>query len=228
MPKRLPCSVLRIFHGLAETSSEAVGIRAWADRYGLLAAAARALQRPKPVQRAPSPLALFTDARLAELNQRLAAEPFRGLALACPFTPNVFRQPSTFAALERYTSWVTDGLLPEVRKTLALLGGPSAISASTACRSAVAAVARSGFCGGRRRSVPWARCKARSARTSSIPTWLGSRKRSSAWGRARSASRRRRGIPNGPRVNVSSEHLRARQLDKATLARRVARPALPA
>jgi enterochelin esterase-like enzyme len=69
----------------------------------------------------------LTDARLGEINAGLAREPFRGLAVACPFTPNVFKQPSTPAALDRYATWVTDGLLPEVRAALGLGAGPEAI-----------------------------------------------------------------------------------------------------
>jgi hypothetical protein len=117
--------VVVLFHGLAETSSESIGIRAWADRYGLVAAASR-LQNP-PVTRTMTMPVLLTDARLAELNRSLAAEPYGGVAVACPYTPNVFRQPSTPLSLDRYSAWIVDGLLPEIRKTLPLPDGPSAV-----------------------------------------------------------------------------------------------------
>jgi hypothetical protein len=117
--------VVVLFHGLAETSSEPVGIRAWADRYGLIAAASR-LAHP-PVERTVTQPVLLTDQRLSELNQSLAAAPYRGVAVACPYTPNVFRQPSTPMALDRYSAWLVDGVLPEIRKILPLADGPSAI-----------------------------------------------------------------------------------------------------
>lgn len=117
--------LLVLFHGLAETSSEAIGIRAWADRYGLVAAAER-LAHP-PVTRTVTTPVLLTDERLAELDAALASEPFRGVAVACPYTPNVFRQPSTPAALDRYTDWIADGVLPEARKVLSLPDGARAI-----------------------------------------------------------------------------------------------------
>lgn len=117
--------VVVLLHGLAETSSEAVGIRAWADRYGLVAAATR-LVNP-PVERTVTQPVLLTDARLGELNRALAADPYRGVAVACPYTPNVFRQPSTPMALDRYAAWLADGLLPELRQSLPLPDGPSAI-----------------------------------------------------------------------------------------------------
>jgi hypothetical protein len=108
--------LLVLFHGLGETVSQSLGIRAWADRYGLLAAHAR-LSRP-PVSRTLPEVKYLTDERLVALNQALGAAPFRGLALACPFTPNVFRQPSTAAALDRYAAWIVDGLVPVVSKEL--------------------------------------------------------------------------------------------------------------
>lgn len=117
--------VVVLFHGLGETASEALGIRAWADRYGLFAAAAR-LRHP-PVVRTLPDVVFLTDERLAELNTTLAREPFRGVAIACPYTPNVFKQPSLVGALDHYASWVTDGLLPEVRSRLRLGDAPEAV-----------------------------------------------------------------------------------------------------
>lgn len=108
--------LLVLFHGRGETVSEALGIRAWADRYGLLTAHSR-LSHP-PVARTLRDAKFLTDERLAALNQELATTPFRGLALACPFTPNVYRQPSTAAALDRYAAWIVNGLLPALAREL--------------------------------------------------------------------------------------------------------------
>lgn len=117
--------LLVLFHGLGETTSEALGIRAWADRYGLLNAAAR-LASP-PVARTLKGVPLLTDARLTELNAELGHDPFHGLAVACPYTPNVFHQPSTPEALERYAAWIVEGVLPECRRRLALPAGAPAV-----------------------------------------------------------------------------------------------------
>jgi hypothetical protein len=117
--------VLVLFHGLGETTGEAIGIRAWADRYGLVAAAGR-LRRP-PVGRTLTDVTFLTDERLGEINATLARDPFRGIAVACPFTPNVFKQPSLPMALDHYATWVADGLLPEIRARLGLGTGPEAI-----------------------------------------------------------------------------------------------------
>jgi pimeloyl-ACP methyl ester carboxylesterase len=118
--------VVVLFHGLAETTSEAVGIRAWADRYGLVEAASR-LRHP-PVARSMPDAPFLTADRIAELNAALSREPFRGLAVACPYTPNVFKQPSTFGALDRYAAWIADGLLPVVRSELGLGEDPRAVA----------------------------------------------------------------------------------------------------
>jgi predicted esterase len=110
-----------LLHGLGETTSEEVGIRAWADRYGLLEAARR-LVLFSPLRSDTKPV-LVTDERCAAIEGELAARPFRGFAVACPFTPNVFRQPSGQEALDRYAGWLTDGVLPEIRRRIALPAG---------------------------------------------------------------------------------------------------------
>ncbi len=119
--------LLVLCHGLGETHSEAVGIRAWADRYGLVSAHAR-LRRP-PVVRTLKDAVYLTDERLRDLNEALARHPYEGLVVACPFTPNVFRQPSTPAALDHYAAWLADGVLPAIQRELGFAGDrpPTAI-----------------------------------------------------------------------------------------------------
>ena len=108
--------MLVLLHGLGETKSEALGIRAWADRYGLCDAHAR-LRHP-PVRRVLTDAVYLTDARLAELERELARHPFRGLAVACPYTPNVFKAGPTQAVLDRYAAWLVDRLLPALTREL--------------------------------------------------------------------------------------------------------------
>jgi len=108
--------VLLLCHGLGETSSEGLGIRAFADRYGLLSAYQRL--RSPPVARTLKDASFLTDERLATVNGALAQAPFRGFTIACPFTPNVFRQPSTPGSLDRYAAWLVDAVLPAIGKRL--------------------------------------------------------------------------------------------------------------
>lgn len=118
--KALPLLVL--FHGLGETGSEALGIRAWFDRYGLPRAYAR-LSSP-PVERILARERYLTDDRLLELNQELSARPFPDLTLVCPFTPNVFKQKPSTPFLDRYADYVEHALLPAVRAATPILAGP--------------------------------------------------------------------------------------------------------
>jgi enterochelin esterase-like enzyme len=73
------------------------------------------MRRP-PVIRTSVNQTMLVDAKLAELNASLAARPFRGLAFACPFTPNLKRRPNASAQLDAYANWVADVVIPRARK----------------------------------------------------------------------------------------------------------------
>ena len=105
--RKLPLAVL--LHGLGETTNERLGAYAWVEKYGLGSAWQR-LKRA-PIERT-STRGEWTDARLAEVNAELAARPFRGMALACPFMPN----PASPGELDAYARWIEESLLPRVRK----------------------------------------------------------------------------------------------------------------
>jgi len=103
--------VLVLLHGLGETENETLGIHAWAGRYGLVSSDARL--RSPPVS-APHPERYLPAARRDRIDRELASLPYRGFVVACPFTPNVYKAPSTHAALDRYSAWIEHGLLPAV------------------------------------------------------------------------------------------------------------------
>lgn len=115
VPRQLPQTpeLLLLLHGLGETVEQTMGARAFAERYGLLGAVAR-LTHP--------PLALvdpkhdyFGEGRLDELNQRLAAQPFRCPVLLCPFTPNTYK-PGGDEVLARFAKFVTGPLKAEAER----------------------------------------------------------------------------------------------------------------
>lgn len=110
--KRLPLLVL--LHGLGETVDEDLGIHAWGERYGLVSSYER-LSRP-PVVRTLEKARYLTDDHLATVNRTLRQRPFSGMALLCPFTPNVYKLPPTGKTLDRYADWLESVLLPAVRK----------------------------------------------------------------------------------------------------------------
>ncbi len=114
--QKLPVAVL--LHGLGETTNERLGAYAWVEKYGLGSAWQR-LKR-SPIERT-STRGEWTDERLTEVNAELAARPFRGMALVCPFMPN----PRSPAELDAYASWIDKSLLPRVRSETQVASGPS-------------------------------------------------------------------------------------------------------
>ena len=95
-------------HGLGETGDPRLGAYAWVEKYGLGSAWQR-LKRA-PVVRT-STRGEWTDARLDEVNEALAARPFRGFAMACPYMPN----PKSAAEVEAYAQWIANALIPRAR-----------------------------------------------------------------------------------------------------------------
>jgi hypothetical protein len=115
--ERAPLLVL--LHGLGETSAPDMGVFAWVERYGLASAYGR-LRRP-PLARTSRDATLLPDATLAALNTSLAAQPFRGMVIACPFTPNMPRAPNPSKAFDAYADWIADVVIPRARKEAPVL-----------------------------------------------------------------------------------------------------------
>jgi enterochelin esterase-like enzyme len=109
--ERVPLLVL--LHGLGETGDERMGVYAWVERYGLGTAYDRL--RRLPIVRT-SRRKDFTDTRLAEVNTELSQHPFRGMAIACPFTPNVHKVAHPVAALDGYARWIAEVVVPRAQR----------------------------------------------------------------------------------------------------------------
>src|SRR6185369_1578729 len=109
-----PIPLVVFLHGLGETTNERLGAYAWVEKYGLGSAWQR-LKRA-PIERT-SKRGEWTDTRLLEVNAELAARPFRGFAMACPFMPN----PRGPADLDEYAKWLERSLLPRCRKEARVL-----------------------------------------------------------------------------------------------------------
>ena len=115
VPRQLPKNpeLLWLLHGLGETTAQAVGAHAFAERYGLLSAVAR-LTHP-PLALVDPKRDYFGAGRLAELNQRLASRPFRCPVMLCPFTPNTYN-PGGDEVLARFAKFVTGPLKAEAEQ----------------------------------------------------------------------------------------------------------------
>lgn len=109
--ERVPLVVL--LHGLGEAGNPRAGAYAWTNRYGLATSYNRL--RTPPIQRTSKRLD-WSDARLGQINAELLRTPFRGLAFACPVTPNVAKLRDPGSALDRYASWLVDVIIPRARK----------------------------------------------------------------------------------------------------------------
>ncbi|MBI2389934.1 MAG: hypothetical protein HYV09_10110 [Deltaproteobacteria bacterium] len=110
--ERVP--LLIALHGLAETVDEELGAYAWVKKYGIGDGYAHA--------RAPDTITvaglgkMATEPRVTELRAELSARPFRGMVIACPYTPNIWKAgPTPDSVLDAYAPWLFDVLLPRLR-----------------------------------------------------------------------------------------------------------------
>jgi pimeloyl-ACP methyl ester carboxylesterase len=115
-----PRSLLVLLHGLGETGNELLGIHAWGDAYGLVRAYER-LRQP-PIIRNPK-LGYLSAEREKEINESMARDPFDGLTIVCPVTPNPYGGAAS-KLLDGYANWLVDVLLPTVRERLRLSSEP--------------------------------------------------------------------------------------------------------
>jgi hypothetical protein len=114
--------LLVALHGKGESTDPALGLRAWLELYGLSAAYARLLA--PPVVRTQKRRDV-TDETLARINASLAAKPFAGVAVACPFTPNLASAKDPARAQRDYADWLVDAVIPAARKLAPVGSGPS-------------------------------------------------------------------------------------------------------
>ena len=116
VPERLPSErfpVLIAMHGRGETLKGAErGARGWVDDYKLARAIGR-LRRPPLVERDFE--GFVEPARLASLNAGLGREPYGGLVVACPYTPDVLGREEPFSQAPLLARFLVDTLLPKIR-----------------------------------------------------------------------------------------------------------------
>lgn len=118
--ERLP--VLIALHGLGEAQKGPErGARGWIDDYGLLTAVER-LHAP-PLTEADMQK-LGTTAHLARVNEELAAEPYRGLVVVCPYTPDIIGTERRLDAADALGKWLVEELIPRVYRETPAIGTP--------------------------------------------------------------------------------------------------------
>ena len=114
--KDLP--VVVALHGRGELGRGLdAGARGFRDDYGLDRIDGRL--RSPPITREDL-LGFTNDARLAQINASLAASPYAGVVLACPYAPDL--RDRSVAGAEPFGRFVVEALLPKVRE---VSGSPS-------------------------------------------------------------------------------------------------------
>jgi hypothetical protein len=108
VPGRLP--LLVALHGAGETVDPRSGAHGWLDSYALGTAYRRLLAPPLS---SADLQGLVTPARLAALNDALAARLFGGLVVACPYVP---RAVGGEIAAWTFAGWLAEVLLPRLRR----------------------------------------------------------------------------------------------------------------
>lgn len=109
--ERVP--LLIALHGLAETVDEELGAYAWVKKYGIGNGYAH-LRSPETIT-LDGLGKMATPARIAELHSVLHAWSFRGMVIACPYTPNIWKvAPTPEIALDAYAPWLFDVLVPRL------------------------------------------------------------------------------------------------------------------
>lgn len=114
--------VLVALHGRGEAlKAPAEGAMGWPRDYAMV----RAIDRLRaPPLREADYEGLVDPARMAETNASLAAHPFAGVIVACPWLPDV--HPAATADIRPYSRHVLETLLPRVRRETPALTSPEA------------------------------------------------------------------------------------------------------
>ncbi|MCA9645288.1 MAG: esterase, partial [Myxococcales bacterium] len=106
-------------HGLGEArKGPAKGARGWLDDYDLAKAEARLAAPPLTTQ----DLQGFAGERLDVFNATLKEEPYRGLIVVMPYTPDILKGDRPFSLAEPLATFLVDKLLPRVYKETPAIG----------------------------------------------------------------------------------------------------------
>ena len=118
---RLP--VLVALHGRGEAlKGPEKGARGWVDDYALPVAIER-LHRP-PIT--PDDLRGFVDeARLSRLNESLEHQPYQGLIIVCPYTPDILPADEPLDKAQGLARFVVDTVLPRAYRETPAIGTPA-------------------------------------------------------------------------------------------------------
>lgn len=119
LPDRLPGErfpLLIALHGRGEAMKGSMrGSRGWVDDYAL-GRAIRRLAMP-PLERTDFE-GIVDPKRLNLLNEELRKQPYRGLVVLCPYTPDILAGERPFERALPYSRFLVETLLPRARREL--------------------------------------------------------------------------------------------------------------
>lgn len=119
--ERLP--VLIALHGRGEANKgPAEGVMGWPRDYALVRAIERVCAPPLV---SADYEGFFDPKRLADTNASLAATPFKGMVIVCPYLPDV--DLKKLAPMKDYGRYLLETVMPRVRAELPVLASPGAV-----------------------------------------------------------------------------------------------------
>jgi iron(III)-salmochelin esterase len=144
LPDRRPDErfpLLVALHGRGEAMKGSQrGARGWVDDYAMLRAMRRLGSPPLTISDFEG---IVTPKRLTTLNRALEEEPYRGLVVLCPYTPDLLAGDKPFESVRPYARFLVEDLLPRARRELPVIG-----SAETTGIDGVSLGGRIGFLSG--------------------------------------------------------------------------------
>lgn len=127
LPDRLPNErfpVLIALHGRGEAMKGPIrGARGWVDDYALGRAIRRLSMPPLELRDFEG---LTDRKRLDLINVELHSQPYQGLVVLCPYTPDVLAGERPFERALPYARFLVETLLPRARRELPVIDAPSA------------------------------------------------------------------------------------------------------
>ncbi len=128
LPDRRPDErfpLLIALHGRGEAMRGPVrGARGWVDDYAL----GRAIRRLSMPPLKPDDFeGIVEPKRLNLINAALQSQPYRGLVVLCPYTPDILAGERPFEKAQPYARFLADTLIPRAKKELPVIDKPESI-----------------------------------------------------------------------------------------------------
>jgi iron(III)-salmochelin esterase len=125
LPDRAPeqrFPMLIALHGRGEAmKGPARGARGWVEDYALTRAIRRLAAPPLTSSDFES---IVSPSRLEIINSALAKQPYEGLVVLCPYTPDLLAGDKPFESVQPYARFIVEELMARARRELPVIGSP--------------------------------------------------------------------------------------------------------